>query len=361
MCGKLSIMKEKGDRDGADGVMIELIGRSKKQYKANLHCHSTLSDGKITPEELKRMYRERGYSILAITDHEVPYDHSAMSEEDFLMLTGYEAYIRGNRRGLYDVYARETHLNLFARDPHNETMVCYNREYAKYVLKLRPLSKLKRVGSSRIRKYEREYVQEFIDTAREAGYLVGYNHPYWSMESEADILSYEGCFSLEIANGNALTLSRLEYNAPLYDRMLTMGKRIYCHAADDNHNKFPEGDPDFDSFCAYTYILADSLDYPSVIDALERGEFYASRGPRIEYMAMEGSTLTVECSPAEHIYVYTGSKVPRRAHARDGVPLTRASFEIGERAKYIRVTVFAADGSTADSRGYFPDEFREEK
>ena len=27
-----------------------------KQYKANLHCHSILSDGKKTPEELKELY-----------------------------------------------------------------------------------------------------------------------------------------------------------------------------------------------------------------------------------------------------------------------------------------------------------------
>lgn len=335
--------------------MIELIDR-RRQYKANLHSHSTLSDGRRTPEELKQMYRERGYSILAITDHEVPYDHSDMSEEDFLLLTAYEAYIRGNRRGLYDTYAREVHLNLFARDPHNETMVCYNRDYAKYLLKLRPVSQIKKCGPRTVRRYEREYVQTFIYTAREAGYLVGYNHPYWSMESEADILSYEGCFSMEIVNGNAMTLSRLEYNAPLYDRMLLSGKRIFCHGVDDNHNKFEEGHPDFDSFIGFTYILADSLEYSSVIEALERGDFYASRGPRIEYLAIEGRTLTVECSPAEHIYVYTGSKVPLRAHAQSGEPLTRATFEVGPRAKYIRVTVFAADQTTADSRGYFPDE-----
>lgn len=45
-----------------------LISPDKKQYKANLHCHSTISDGKKTPEELKEMYKRHGYSILAITE-----------------------------------------------------------------------------------------------------------------------------------------------------------------------------------------------------------------------------------------------------------------------------------------------------
>ena len=35
--------------------MIDLISPDKKQYKANLHCHSVLSDGCRTPEELKNI------------------------------------------------------------------------------------------------------------------------------------------------------------------------------------------------------------------------------------------------------------------------------------------------------------------
>ena len=95
--------------------MIYLISPDKKQYKANLHCHSILSDGKKTPEELKKMYRAAGYSILAITDHERPVCHQALAEDDFIMLTGYEAYIRPS--GSYDPYAPEVHLNLLSRDP----------------------------------------------------------------------------------------------------------------------------------------------------------------------------------------------------------------------------------------------------
>ena len=54
-----------------------------KQYKANLHSHTTLSDGKRSPEELVSEYKKRGYSVLAITDHEAPYDHSDLTTPDF--------------------------------------------------------------------------------------------------------------------------------------------------------------------------------------------------------------------------------------------------------------------------------------
>ena len=63
-----------------------LISPNKKQYKANLHCHSVLSDGKKTPEELVAMYKAHGYSVLAITDHERPHQHQQMNTEDFLLL-----------------------------------------------------------------------------------------------------------------------------------------------------------------------------------------------------------------------------------------------------------------------------------
>ena len=37
-----------------------LISPEKKQYKANMHSHSTFSDGKLTVEQLKEAYMERG-------------------------------------------------------------------------------------------------------------------------------------------------------------------------------------------------------------------------------------------------------------------------------------------------------------
>jgi len=38
-------------------------------YKGNLHCHTTISDGALSPNEVASLYEEKGYSFLAITDH----------------------------------------------------------------------------------------------------------------------------------------------------------------------------------------------------------------------------------------------------------------------------------------------------
>ena len=46
-----------------------LLPEQGKFYRANLHCHTTVSDGKTTPEETKQFYKDEGYSIIAFTDH----------------------------------------------------------------------------------------------------------------------------------------------------------------------------------------------------------------------------------------------------------------------------------------------------
>ena len=40
------------------------------EFYANLHLHSTHSDGALTPEELVIIAKEEGYKALAITDHD---------------------------------------------------------------------------------------------------------------------------------------------------------------------------------------------------------------------------------------------------------------------------------------------------
>ena len=39
-------------------------------YKADLHTHSTFSDGQHTPAELAELARRRGAEVWALTDHD---------------------------------------------------------------------------------------------------------------------------------------------------------------------------------------------------------------------------------------------------------------------------------------------------
>ena len=330
-----------------------LISPENAQYKANLHCHSTLSDGKLTPEELVKIYKEHGYSILSITDHERPRAHQHLNEKDFLLITGYEAYIRTNTECKYDAYDKEVHLNLFARDPEDTTIICYNEVCCKYNRRDGAMAEItKRAGSEEPRLYTHEYINKFIRTANENGYLVAYNHPYWSMEDEADILAYDGCFSMEICNFSSYVTNGLEYNGALYDQLLKRGKRIFVHGADDNHNDVPLDHPNNDSFGAYAVIMPEKFDYASVIAAMEQGDMYASMGPAFKEVSFEDGVLHVECSDVARIYVFNGGKSPVFLRAAEGEVLSGGDFKIDPRARYVRVCIEDAQGRRADTRGY---------
>ena len=332
------------------------ISKTKAQNRANLHSHSTLSDGALSPEEVKKLYKEHGYSILALTDHDHPADHSDLTDPDFLMLTGYELHVRVTPR--YDPYAPEVHLNLFAKDPHNVTMICHDPRYRRFIQSEEEFQRLPKVGSGRPREYTVSCINEIIRTAVENGYLVSYNHPVWSMEEEERILSYENIFSLEIENYGSRVSGNEEYSGALYDKMLRKGMRRFCHAGDDNHNRHPIGHQKSDSFGAFTMILSDSLDYESVIAAMEKGDMYASSGPEIHEISMEDGVVHIECSPAKRIILFDGGKKPYFAVPLPGESLTACDLRLRPTARYFRVAIMDDLGGIASSRGYFPDEYQ---
>ena len=333
-----------------------LISKDKKQFKANLHCHSTISDGKLTPEELKAAYKAEGYSVLAITDHCYPRPHNELTDDDFLMLTGYEAYIRPNPNGKSNRFAPEVHLNLFARDKNNDKYICFNPSYCKYYKG--DFEKLNRVGSEQQREYTVEYVNMFIETAVEHGYIVSYNHPFWSMEDFERPFAYKGWFSLELDNTSSVTLNSLEHAEMLYDTMLRKNIRVGCHSGDDNHNSHPFGHPLCDSFGGHTMIIADKLEYDNVFAALENCDCYASTGPRINALSIEdGCKVHVETSDAEIIIMFYGAKSTNVEISPAGNTVNCADFELHPKAKFFRITVIDKQGRKACSRGYFREEF----
>ena len=51
----------------AEGKLPDLVER--KDIRGDLHCHTTLSDGRNTLEEMAEAAQQRGYAYLALTDH----------------------------------------------------------------------------------------------------------------------------------------------------------------------------------------------------------------------------------------------------------------------------------------------------
>lgn len=329
---------------------MKFIEKGAPQFKANLHSHSTRSDGELTPEQLIAAYRGKGYDILAITDHEAPYEYNACSTPEFLLITGYEAYIRPAADCSFDPYGPEIHLNLLAKEPYNRTFVGYDPNFCKYM----PHDQAEALPRAELgpRQYTRQYIQSFIDAANASGYLVSYNHPGWSMQSPEDIWAYDGCYSLELFNYGCDTINGAEANVAVYDGLLRRGKFWYCHGADDNHNKAPLDHPLSDSFGAWTMILAKELTYPAVMEALENGRFYASTGPRITALEIAEGELRLQCTPASRIILHMSMKRCVNLTAPAGQSLTEARIALPQDAPYLYLSVHAADGTQAYTRAF---------
>lgn len=54
-----------------DNPYQHVDGTRDRQYKANLHTHTNRSDGREEPAKVIDLYREQGYSVLTITDHDI--------------------------------------------------------------------------------------------------------------------------------------------------------------------------------------------------------------------------------------------------------------------------------------------------
>ena len=48
---------------------IDFYGKTLNVYKSNLHTHTTVSDGRYSPQEVIARYQQQGYDVLALTDH----------------------------------------------------------------------------------------------------------------------------------------------------------------------------------------------------------------------------------------------------------------------------------------------------
>ena len=57
-----------------------LLPKDGNFYKANLHSHTNVSDGAFCPQDVKKVYLEHGYSIVAFTDHDVLMPHYDLND-----------------------------------------------------------------------------------------------------------------------------------------------------------------------------------------------------------------------------------------------------------------------------------------
>lgn len=325
-----------------------LLDSNKPFFKANLHCHSVLSDGSKTPEELKEMYVQQGYSVLAYTDHDILIDHSDLCDDNFLALNSYEMEITRP-----DSFVC-CHLCYIALSPDNLTQVCYHRNDYLFgnAPKYRQLLKFDESKPDFIREYTPECINKMIAEGRENGFFVTYNHPSWSLENYENYSKYKGMNAMEICNFGCFESGYDDYNSKEYDDILRNGQHIYCIATDDNHNRRN------DSFGGFTVINADKLEYRTITKALEDGKFYASMGPSVYELWYEDDKIGIKCSDAAKIVLNTGTRRTEVVYGDEQNPVTEGVFDVRDTDNYVRITVTDFSGKHANTNAYFVNDLK---
>jgi len=338
--------------------MKQLLPKVPKYFRTNLHTHTNITDASVTAEQMKEFYKKRGYQILCISDHNVIIDFSELNDEDFLMLTGAEFNV--NEQDFQRGHSKSAHFNFIAKRPDNLWQPFrYNKVWnaEEYLAKAD-------IGAMS-QEHTPEAINAMIAEANKRGFLVMYNHPCWSLHTYEDYSQFRGLWGMEISNTSSASYGDGD-NGNIYRELLNLGNRIFPVGADDSHSE---------RAVAGSWIMlgAEKLSYDAAIAALEKGNFYASTGPEIYDLAMDGTVLRFRCSDAVYVTIESGLRFSAKVRPvapdrllREGEIDMKKWFTFckectpeKENRKWFRFIVHGPHGEYATTRAFFFDEFTE--
>ena len=286
-------------------------------YKGNTHTHTDLSDGRLDPASVTRIYRENGYSFIALTDHCRYGIHEDLCTDGFLVLPGVELDIVGSGAapGGKTFCHHIVGIGLPGRNTFGHGHMF---TYDKY-------------GTS---------VNDLIGMLTDNGNIAIYAHPSWSHVRHEDMDSIVGCLGMEIYNNTCEEGAFTGYAGSYFDRQLWDGRRYYCFASDDSHQHRT------DYLGGFIMVKAPELSHRAIMEAIRTGSFYASNGPEIKDFYIEDGKAVVECSPCAAIGFLADSMFGEAVAPVDG-PLTKGEYRIKGTESYIRVECRDDKGRTA--------------
>ena len=302
----------------------QAFGGNEKMLKGGLHCHTTRSDGRGTPEEVIRLHYENGYDFLALTDHRYYNYINFAPDVPITIIPGMDydnTFERG--KGFRCVHT-------VCIGPAKEDGNGYEQD--------------ERLESGKAKNQE-EY-QPYLDEIHAKNNLTVYCHPEWSSTPARYFEKLEGNFAMEIWNSGCVQEDDMDADAAYWDEILGQGKLIYGVATDDGHA--------MNHHCKGWVRVRAENNISAILEALKDGKFYSSCGPEIYNFYVDEGVAVVECSAACKIRLHSDMHPTRIARSADGT-LTRAEFNIGDGYKYVRAVVIDKDGKYAWTNPIFLD------
>ena len=278
---------------------MKLFDPTRKFYKGNLHVHTTVSDGRKSPEEVMDLYQANGYDFLALTDH---WRISPTgTHKNMLVLSGMEI----------DYTLQNQVLHVVCILPDDTILQKLNRE-------------------------NRLTYQEAIDLVNDHGGAAIVAHPAWSLNTYDFLLGIRGACAAEIYN----TVSGAPWNgmradsSGILDVVSTWGKYYPLVASDDAH--FYTGD----QCVSFTMVQADELTPAGIIAALKRGSFYASQGPQFLDVEVDAEQLTVRTTPVSRV-TFSSNLVysARRSTMQQGITELSYPFARDRGERFVRCEI----------------------
>lgn len=334
-------------------MYLELIPEGGKFYKVNMHCHTNVSDGTRSPEEVKEFYKKAGYSAVAFTDHEILLGHKDLCDEEFVALHGYEIAIKKDLAGHTAYFMPVYHFNFIARSQENLKMPLFFKNNPSCPGNSRKwMDECAQYDTTiETTKYDIEWINEYLKGVKDGGFLINYNHPQWSLQNCSDYLPLENLHSIELMNGGCF--AQWDTTAIHFEQMLRAGKRVVPTAGDDNHNE--RG-----SLKAWTMIKAPELSYDALISAYEKGDCYVSDGPEIQSIVLKDGKIIVKTSPAHYVALASEGRYVQHKTAKEE-KFTELAFDYvpQKMGAYFRLEVRDSEGHRAFSNAYYVKDIEE--
>ena len=291
--------------------------------KGNIHTHTNLSDGDHPPDQVYAWYRERGYSFLAITDHNTLTEPSRFRalerKKRFVMITGEEVTMRGA--------GKQVHVNALCT---------------------------KQTVGGKSFDTQRQALAWAVREITQQGGVALVNHPNWDWAlTAADLPAARGAQLLEIASGHPYvhTLGDAEHlsHEAIWDTTIAAGLGFAGVAVDDAHIYGPRA-PDNAARPgrAWIQVFAAEPTREAICEALGKGRLYGSTGVSLRRIVVKDDTYAVyPADPSALVeFIGQGGRVLQSGRAgSDGA--ARYRLGAGGEGSYVRARVTGADGKHA--------------
>jgi hypothetical protein len=291
-------------------------------FKGNTHTHTLNSDGDSTPDDVVRWYREHAYHFLVLTDHNFLTETEALNalhgaSDKFLLIPGEEVTdsFQGKPLHINGLNVRER-----VAPQHGASVV--------------------------------DVLQRNVDAIRSAFGVPHVNHPNFGWAVTKDELgAVRNNRLFEIYNGhpqiNFLGGGGVPGLEEAWDAILSGGTLLYGIAVDDAHVFKQPGTPNVAGpGRGWVMVRAARLDAAAILDALERGDFYASTGVELSDYQVGPTSMTVTVRQTK-FSKYRIQFIGRNSRLLQESLETPATYQFKGGEGFVRARVLESNGQVA--------------